>query len=243
MPTLVTTFSEPRQLTLGLALFLFDGFTRRNQLVGLYGDREQERQDDALATDAQGRARVARYTRVRIANRPVVPRRRESDATFLFFDLPPGAYTFEARSPYYAPRDVALTLPRPNPRWPAYPDVTLANEALPLDSPAQPAAYRAQRASVTLQPTVRYPFPGGTTLVRGIVRTGGLPLEGATVRRQGDPGGAVTDASGEFVLFFTDIGGSGQNVTLEALHPLHATVTASVALVRGLTVLREFALP
>lgn len=243
MATLETVFSETRQLKLGFALFFFDGFTRRNQLVGLYGSVEQEREDEALAVDSLGRARVGRHTTVRVAGQSIVPRRRETDATFLFLDLPPGAHTFEVRSPYYEPRDVALTLPRPDPRWPAFPDVTLANEALPLDTPAQPAAYRDQRALTTLQPTVRYPFPGGTTLIRGIVRAGGAELVGATVRRQGAAAGSRTDANGEYVLFFDDVAGSSQTVTLEASHPLHMTVAAPVGVVRGLTVLNDFALP
>jgi hypothetical protein len=243
MASLETVFSEPRQLTLGLALFLFDGFTDRNELLGLYSAREHEVNDEALTHETAGRARVGRYTTVRIATRRFVPRRRESEATFLFFGLPAGAHTFEVRSPYYAPLDLTLTVPRPDPKWPAFPDVTLANEALPLESPLQPAAYRSQRASVTLQPSVRYPFPGGTTLVRGAVRSGGQVLEGATVRRQGSTRDAATDVNGEYVLYFNDIAGTGQNVTLEALHPLHPTVSAPVALVRGLTVVKEFALP
>jgi len=241
--TLETVFSEIRQLKLGLALFLFDGFSRRNQLIGLYAGAAEEREDDALAVDPPGRARVGRHTTVRVAGRSLVPRRREADATFLFLALPPGAHTFVVRSPYYEPRDLALTLPRPDPRWPAFPDITLANEALPLDSPAQPAAYRDQRALATLRPTARYPFPGGTTLVRGVVRAAGAPLAGATVRRQGATAGPTTDENGEYVLFLDDIAGTSQTVTLEALHPLHMTVASPVVVVRGLTVLKDFALP
>lgn len=241
--TLEVVFTEPRQVTLRVALFFFDGVTGRSQLVGLYGSREQEIEDQAVAVDPIGEARLARHTTVRVANSTLVPRRREGDACFLFFDLPDGLHTFQVRSPYYAPLDVSLTLPRPDPKWPAFPDVTLANEDLPLDSPSQPAAYRAQRAAVTLQPSVRYPFARGSTLVRGTVRTGGQPLEGAEVRRQGDPSASLTDANGEYVLFFDDIGGQGETVTIEASHPLHASVNAPVPLVRGLTVLREFALP
>jgi hypothetical protein len=240
---LATAFSEQRQLKLGLALFLFDGFTRRSDLLGLYKDMAQEREEQALAVDNVGRARLARHTTVRVAGRTIVPRRRERESTFLFFGLPAGNYTLEVRSPYYEPRDIVLMLPLQDTRWPAFPDVTLADETLPLDSPAQPAAYRDQRALTTLQPSVRYPFPGGTTLARGVVRSGGGPLQGATVRQQGSASAATSDANGEYVLFFRDIAGSGQTVVLEAAHPLHPTVAASLAVVRGLTVLKDFALP
>lgn len=243
MATLETSYSESRQITLALALIFFDAFTRRNQLVGLYDDVAQEREDVALATDVRGRARLARHTTVRVAGRPLVPRRREADATFLFLDLPPGSHTFQVRSPYYDGLDLALSIPRPNPRWPAFPDINLADETLPLDSPAQPAAYRLQRSQATLQPTARYPFPSGTTLVRGTVRRNGQPLVAARVRRLGDSTASTTDASGEYVLFFTDVAGSTQTITLEATHPLSMTVTAPVTIVRGLTVLKDIAVP
>lgn len=237
------TIPETRQLTLSLALLLFDAYTGRNELVGLYPSREQEIQDVAAAIDTAGVLRVARYTTIRIAGSTLVPRRRQSDATFLFFDLQPGSYTFEVRSPYYVSLDVTAAVPQSDPKWPAFPDITLADESLPLDSPAQPAAYRAQRSATTLQPSVRYPFSRGTTLVRGIVRGSGQVLAGASVRRQGDPTAALTDAAGEYVLFFTDLAGSGQTVTLEASHPLYTTVTAPVDVVRGFTVVRDFSLP
>jgi hypothetical protein len=242
MATLVPLFSEPRQLTLSFALMLLDGFTGGSQLMGLYPGRDQEQEDQAGAATPEGLARLARRTTVRIAGRTVVPRRREGDATFLFFGLTPGAYTFEVRSPYYEPRDIPLALPRPEPRWPAFPDITLANETIPLNSPLQPAVYRAQRALVTLQPVAGYPFPAGATLVRGSVRAGSQPLAGAEVRRQGFPTASTTTAAGEYVLFFHDVPGNGQTITLEASHPLHAAVAAPVGIVRGLTVVKDFAL-
>jgi hypothetical protein len=36
--------------------------------------------------------------------------------------------------------------------------------------------------------------------------------------------------------------GNGQTITLEASHPLHAAVAGPVGLVRGLTVVKDFAL-
>ena len=243
MTALAVVFSEQRQLQLGLALFLFDGFTGKSQLVGLYADIGQEREEQALAVDAIGRDRVAQHTTVRVRGRTTVPRRRENEATFLFYDLPPGNSTFEVRSPYYTSRDVVLSLPRPDPTWPAFPDVNLADETLPLNSPAQPPAYRNQRDLATLQPSVRYPFPPGTTLVRGVVRAGGASLPGATVRRQGAASGVTSEANGEYVLSLSDVAATGSTVTREALHPMHVTVTSPVAVVRGLTVLKDFVLP
>jgi hypothetical protein len=96
---------------IAFALFVFDGVTRRNDLVGLYPSYQQEYEDAVLATDDLGQARAARYTTVRVAGERLVPRRRQSDATFVFLQLAAGAQTFQVRSPYYEPLDVTITLP------------------------------------------------------------------------------------------------------------------------------------
>ena len=227
--------------TVSLALLLFDGFTGRNRLVGLYENESAEREDQRLA-DLGDADRLAQHTTVRMAGRSVVPFRKAPDATWVLFGLTPGNYTMAIRSPYYGPRDITVAVPAPDPKWPAFPDVSQANEGLPLDSPAQPAAYRAQRAQVTLQPSARYPFPGGATLVRGTVRSANQPLANARVRRAGQTGEYVTEASGEYVLFIPDLVGPSQNVTIEALHPSHPTVSTGVTCVRGMTVQLDFAM-
>jgi hypothetical protein len=222
-----------------LALFLFDGFTGRNQLVGLYEDAAAEREDQRLADLGTG-DRLAQHTTVRIAGRSLVPFRKAPDATWVLFGLTPGIYTMAIRSPYYGARDIGLTVPGPDPKWPAFPDVSQANESLALDSPAQPAAYRTQRTQATLQPSARYPFPGGATLVRGTVRSASQLLESARVRRAGQTAEYVTDTSGEYVLFIQDLVGPSQTVTIEVLHPLHVTVSTGVTCVRGMTVQQDF---
>jgi hypothetical protein len=147
------------------------------------------------------------------------------------------------RSPYYLSREIpSIVVPMPNTGWPAFPDVTLANENLALDGPGQPPAYRAQRALASLQPSARYPFPPTATLVRGTVRASGASLAGATVRRAGQAQEYLTGADGEYVLFFSDIKGTGQAITLEAAHPLHTSASVNVTSVRGMTVLKDITL-
>jgi hypothetical protein len=179
---------------------------------------------------------------VRLAGQPQVPFRKTPDATYLFFDLSPGAYVVQIRSPFYLPRDIPLGLPMPAPRWPAFPDVNLADENLPLDAAGQSDAYRAQRALATLQPSASYPFPEGASLARGTVRAGGAVLAGAVVRRVGQSGEYVTEQDGQYVLPIEGVAGVGQAITLNATHPLHVAVDVNVVAVRGMTAIADIAL-
>jgi hypothetical protein len=235
-PALVSDTSPAQSL--GFAVFLIDAFRKTPGLVGVYDDAEEERADQDHADRTGDDSRLRGHTTVRLANRPLIPIARISNGAFLFFvQLPPGSYVVQVRSPYYQPRDINLTLPLAG--WPAFPNITLANEDLPLDAAAQPAAYRAQRSAVTLVPSTQYQFEASATLVRGTVRSGGTPLAGASVRRTGDPLAYVTDGNGDYVLFFRDIAGVGAPVGIDATHPLHAPVNTSVQVFRGLTSLND----
>ncbi len=218
MPELVTQYSEFLELKLALALQLSDRFTRQPQLVG--------------------------ETTVQVAGHRATPFQKLPGATFLFFELAPGAYTIEVRSskdtPYYRAVNIPVLVPSPDPLWPAYPDISVADKTKPLDDPTQSAAYRAQRALAALQPTAKYPFPEGASLVRGTVYAGQVPLAGARVRRVGDDLEYVTATEGEFVLFFDRVKGTGQkNVTLRASHPFRPDVDVMVDLRRGMTVAKS----
>jgi hypothetical protein len=206
-------FSEEVRVR-GFALQLFDGYTGAPRLEG--------------------------QVIVSIAGRKP-PVTKGDPAVFVFLNIAAGAYTISVRpgdaTPYYLPVNVPVTLPLPDPLWQAYPDLSLADPSKPLDDPGQPAAYRVQRALATLHPTPRYPFPADATLVRGTVLAASAPLSGATVLRVGDAAGALTDANGEFVLFFDDVGGMGQAATIRATHPLFpGPVDVPVTLQRGITV-------
>jgi hypothetical protein len=254
MPALRTTFVErltlkpglverqPVARQLGFALLLFDAFTRQNRLVGVY-EQDGAEMDDQNYADRTGDVSLLRaHTTVRLSGRLLVPFRKAPASTYLFFaDLPPGAYTVTVRSPFYLARDIVLQLPMPI-AWPGFPDATLANEDLPLDSPLQPAAYRAQRQAATLIPSTKYPFSQEATLVRGTVRAGGQPLAGALVKRSGDDLEYLTDDAGDYVLFLDDVPGVGVGVTIEATHPQHPPASESVQALRGMTVLRDIAM-
>jgi hypothetical protein len=178
--------------------------------------------------------------------------RKTPDAIFLFFGLAPGAYTLEVQSnrasrdqtpPYYLPADLSVTVTDPpiavatqKPVWPAFPDINLADQTKPLNDPTQPEAYRVQRQAATLQPTTAYPFPIGSTLVRGSVFANQRPLAGAKVQMIGDDLSYLTGDDGGFVLFLTEISGTGTTITLQATHALHPPVQQKTEVHRGMTV-------
>jgi hypothetical protein len=167
--------------------------------------------------------------------------------TFLFFNLKPGARVFAVASdpltPYYRGVSIPITIPMPAASWPAYPDVTLANPALPLGDPGQPASFRDQWQQAELLPATAYPFAEGTTLARGVVTAAGSPLAGATVQTVGGQEiPYTTGPSGEYVLFFEQPARTPQTVTLRASHAGFPDKNVSVVISRGFTAAAEIAM-
>jgi hypothetical protein len=204
---------ESMTTTLQFALMLRDGFANSDELVG----------------------------EVTVNSGLIDGEQKDSSGIFLFYNLKTGAQTFQISSspdtPYYLPTQIAITLPMPAPLWPAYPDVTQANPSLLLGDPGQTAAYKAQRAAATLQPAIAYPFPAGSTLIRGTVLHGGAPLSAATVQLTGGSDPAyVTAADGQFVLYVSAPSGLPQTATITATHSGMANGSASITVIRGLTV-------
>jgi hypothetical protein len=229
-------------LQLSLALFLFDGFTGGPELVG------------SISVSLSGE------TVTSPPNSPLqylqqtfpAPFRKSPQAIYLFFDLLTGEYLARVRSnadspdqapPYYLPADISINVadlpvavPAQNPIWPAFPDLNLADSSKPLDDPTQNPAYRTQRLAATLKPSTAYPFPGGSTLVRGTIFANGAPLAEATVQSAVAELQYLTDQDGEYVLFFTQISGVGETITLQATHALHPAVQQNTDVHRGMTV-------
>lgn len=217
MATLVTRFSETRIQQLSLALLLTDGATGSDELLG------------TVTVDAgTGEA----------------PFQKHPAGTFLFFRLAAGAHTVKVRSVegIYVPVDITVNIPMPTPLWPAFPDRSLADVTKPLDDPAQPAAYRAQRAAAALMPSTLYPFAPGATLLRGVVSLAGAPLAGATVRKVGDAAAYVTGTDGSYVLPFANIAGMSETVTVRASYSSQPDKDESVTLSRGMTASKNIAM-
>jgi len=240
MAQLKTLNPDVREQKLVFALMLLDRFTETNQLAGKIS--------------------------VRIANQPFeppfVPAPQAGQASFFFYDLPAAAYTLQVRSnregkaddaripqedeppyylsepPYYFGVDIPIVIPPANDRWPAYPDLLLANQTKPLNDPTQPLAFRDQRARATLQPTTAYPFPTGSSLVRGRLLANNNPLGNARVRRFDFNDGLEyrTGADGYYVLFFKSVKGADEPITIRASHVLHPDEDQPVTVRRGMTV-------
>ena len=194
-----------------------------------------------LLSDAfTGSRRLVGNITVRVGvQEPLVP--KPPEATFVFVDLPNGNHSMTIRSredePFYLPVDIPVTLPLSTDKWTAYPDRGLADASEPLDDPGQPAAYRAQRALAALKPSTAYPFPAGTSLARGTVRAGGKPLAGAVVQRGGDNTQSYqTGDDGSFVLYFKQISGRTETLTLTATAAGRPNASATLELIRRLTV-------
>jgi hypothetical protein len=210
---LVLTYSESVETTFHLALRLTDRYTRASKLAGI-----------VTANVA------ARETAQQV-----------SDDTFIFRRLPAGPAVIDVASdpatPYYLPFSINVTMPMPAALWPSFPDLSLANQNLMLDDPAQPAPYRSQRELAALLPSPQYPFPGGATLIRGTVLAGTDLLGGATVQVLGGTQiPYVTSASGEFVVFFDSPPHSTETLTLRASHGGKPDVDVSVVVRREMTV-------
>lgn len=241
-----TVEPDVNELRLSLALMLYDGFTGAQELIGdiavsVFNEMPASPIQETLSSPPPASQVV----------RPWMFRKTPA-ATFLFFGLAPGAYTLEVRSnrtsadqapPYYLPTNISVTITdlpivaaAQKPVWPAFPDINLADQTKPLNDPTQSEAYRVQRQAATLQPTAAYPFPIGSTLVRGTVFANGLPLAGAKVQRLGDDLSYPTGDDGAFVLFLTEISGIGTTITLQATHALHPPVQQKTDVHRGMTV-------
>jgi hypothetical protein len=234
----INSAPEILELQLSLALLLYDGFTGTQRLIG---DISVSILNEILTSPP--------------VSGPVTRQwmfQKTPGATFLFFGLSPGLYTLGVRSneaapdqtpPYYLPVDISVNVSGPSgtgpaqrPVWPAFPDINLADETKPLDDPTQPEAYQGQRRSATLQPSTAYPFPAGSTLVRGTVLANHAPLAAAKVQRVGDNLSYPTGDDGGFVLFLAQVSGIGETITLQATHALHPTVQQKTDVHRGMTV-------
>jgi hypothetical protein len=176
------------------------------------------------------------------------PRRRLAEGLFAFFGLPAGTHQVRVRSadetPYYRPTTITVSLPPARATWPAFPDLSLADRAKPLDSPDQPIGYRLQRTRAALLPTPRYPFPPEATLVRGTVLRGLTPVAGAAVTASANAAAATeTDAAGEFVLFVDRPPASGGPINVTATPPASPPRTVTVPVRRHSTVVVPITLP
>lgn len=140
----------------------------------------------------------------------------------VFTDVRETNVTVRVENPYYHSRDVAVNIVTLNPRNPV--------------------------VVVTLSPNTLYPFPAGSTIVRGsVIDTGSNPIEGATVSAIGGTVTVRSGARGGFALYWgplkeddveivggrreLTIGGS-TTIRLRASHPSFQTKDVIIGKVR-----------
>ncbi len=129
--------------------------------------------------------------------------------------LASGTYRLQVVSKYYAPLVVTTVV---------VPDPAL--------NPA-PGAAAAEPMTLTLMPGYLYPFPAGTTLLRGTVAaTDGSGVSGAIVTVDGVTGSYQTDATGQWVIAFPASQATG-SVTLRIDRPNVAEEVLSVPITAG----------
>jgi hypothetical protein len=202
--------------------------TMTTKLVFALRLRDRLTLEDALAGD------------VAVTAGPRAGMRKPGTGTFIFLDLPAGPVVCSMRSaddtPFYRPADIPIVIPSGSALWPAYPDNGLADPALPLSSPAQPAAFRAQFLACALLPDVAYPFDPAASLARGVVSHAGAGVANASVFDvAGDALPFVTGPTGEFVLVFTNPPPTTAVVTIRTQRQGQRDVDTAVTIRRGAT--------
>lgn len=105
---------------------------------------------------------------------------------YLFNDLADGNYNIIIESDLYFSEEMAVAVPRPDPKNPVI--------------------------EITLKPRPSYPFPNNATLVRGLFSNAG-PLANAAVKVIGKTIETITDERGEFILYFKGI--KKEDITIE----------------------------
>lgn len=120
----------------------------------------------------------------------------------VFTDLSGSNFTTVIENKYYFPREVVVNVPSLNPRTPL--------------------------VNVTMKPNYLYPFPSGSTLIRGqVVSSANGPIAGASVTLVGKPISNLTDPEGRFVIYFPPL--AEEEITRQNNQRL-VTIGASVTL-------------
>jgi hypothetical protein len=162
--------------------------------------------------------RVVGEVTVSVQDRPWRPSRNPS-GDFLFVDLPPGRITVRVAPALYLDESREVVLP--------------------LATPLAPVL------TLKLEPSWRYPFPAGATLVQGLVRqVGGAPIAGATVTLTGGGTSSRSGPGGRFVIALTGLteddvsvvggrrlvkaGASGTTFTATVQHPAYHPATTGI---------------
>lgn len=143
----------------------------------------------------------------------------------VFTDLIGTAFTVRVENAYYFNQEVSVSIPALDPRNPV--------------------------VSVTMKPKYLYPFPAGSTLIRGAaVGPGGTPVEGAAISVVGSSVTNKSEQDGRFVLYFGPLTedniavtgtrryvkiGVSTTLQIRVVHPSYAPKTVTIGTVEEAT--------
>lgn len=155
---------------------------------------------------------------------------RNYSGYYAFINLEDGEYTVRIESEYYHTKEFTVILPSLG----SPPEGTIPSDDEDL---ALQDYNDVLVVTATVRPKPTYPFPSGSSLIRGIVFDGeNNPLPDAIVSVVGNEIRNTTTEAGEFVLYFTQLtrddvvinsegitlvngGGGTEEIRIEANHP------------------------
>jgi hypothetical protein len=153
---------------------------------------------------------------------------RNISGYFVFLNLEADTYSVRIETDYYFAKNFDVIIPS----YSSPPGGFIPSD----DEDVQLMDYKGVLvATVNLRPNPAYPFPGGSSLIRGIVYDAAAnPVPDALVSVLGKPIANKTTKNGEFVLYFTELtgadiqkvngrkfikGNGSQEIRIQAEHP------------------------
>lgn len=144
---------------------------------------------------------------LRVHNSPKAPLRHPM-GYFLFMDLPDGPYTIQAQGSYYFPKTI--------------PNITVPDPLKPV-------------VAFEIEPNPSYPFPEGTTLLKGIIMDAGqVPLPDVTILIKESDRTTVTNVNGAFVFYFKNMTSPEMEVKLKITKEGYKTENINYTIQKGL---------
>lgn len=147
------------------------------------------------------------------AKQPIINR----SGIYCYTDLPVGKYSVATDTGFYRDRTIDIETAELDTKFPA--------------------------VDVSLEPDLNYPFPSGTTLLKGVVKSeGGAIVAEALVEIKDMNKEFVTNEMGRFVFYFKGLEEAEEKVTLDVSHDGFKNKKEHVNVIQGETTVIEITL-